>query len=54
MATLDSHVDTGAEEFNRRTARMESLVAELRERTALVAAGRQRGGARTPPAPAAS
>ena len=39
MATLDSHVDTGAEEFNRRTARMESLVAELRERTAAVAAG---------------
>jgi acetyl-CoA carboxylase carboxyltransferase component len=39
MATRDSHVDTGAEEFNRRTARMESLVAELRERTAAVAAG---------------
>ena len=37
-----SHVDRGADEFVRRHARIEALVAELRERTALVAAG---GGA---------
>ncbi len=39
MATLDSHVDTEAEEFARRAARMEALVAELRERSAAVASG---------------
>jgi acetyl-CoA carboxylase carboxyltransferase component len=39
MTTLTSHVDTGAEEFLRRRARMEALVAELRERTALVSLG---------------
>jgi acetyl-CoA carboxylase carboxyltransferase component len=39
MALLASHVDTAADEFQRRRARMESLVAELRERTALVSAG---------------
>jgi acetyl-CoA carboxylase carboxyltransferase component len=39
MATLDSHVDTQADEFARRAARMEALVAELRERTAAVSAG---------------
>src|SRR5580704_3807448 len=39
MATLSSHIDTGAEEFGRRRERMEGLVAELRERSALVAAG---------------
>jgi acetyl-CoA carboxylase carboxyltransferase component len=39
MATLDSHVDTQAAEFGRRRARMEGLVAELRERTAAVSAG---------------
>jgi acetyl-CoA carboxylase carboxyltransferase component len=42
MALLMSHVDRDADEFQRRVARMEALVAELRERTALVAAG---GGA---------
>jgi acetyl-CoA carboxylase carboxyltransferase component len=39
MALLVSHVDTAADEFRRRQARMESLVGELRERTALVSAG---------------
>ncbi len=39
MATITSHVDTNAEEFARRRARMEALVAELRERTALVSLG---------------
>ena len=39
MATLSSHIDTGAEEFRRRQGRMEALVRELRERAALVAAG---------------
>jgi acetyl-CoA carboxylase carboxyltransferase component len=39
MATLESQVDTQAEEFGRRTSRMEALVAELRERTAAVSAG---------------
>jgi acetyl-CoA carboxylase carboxyltransferase component len=39
MATLTSHADTGSEEFRRRHERMESLVAELRERSALVATG---------------
>ena len=39
MTTLTSHVDTGADEFLRRRARMEALVAELRERTALVSLG---------------
>src|SRR5436305_11620437 len=39
MAMLTSHVDTRAEEFGRRHARLETLVAELRERTALVARG---------------
>src|SRR5579863_2143303 len=39
MATLSSHIDTGAEEFRRRQGRMEALVRELRERAAQVAAG---------------
>jgi len=39
MATLTSRVDTRDGEFRRRHERMESLVAELRERTALVARG---------------
>ncbi len=39
MATLESHVDTEAEEFGRRSGRMEALVTELRERTAAVSAG---------------
>src|SRR5690349_4897300 len=39
MATISSHVDTQAEEFTRRQARMEALVTELRERTALVSLG---------------
>ena len=34
-----SHVDRAADEFQRRRARIEALVAELRERTAQVAAG---------------
>jgi acetyl-CoA carboxylase carboxyltransferase component len=39
MATLESQVDTQAQEFGRRRARMEALVAELRERTAAVSRG---------------
>jgi acetyl-CoA carboxylase carboxyltransferase component len=39
MATLSSHADTAAEEFSRRRERMRALVAELRERTALVSLG---------------
>ncbi|HZT53202.1 MAG TPA: carboxyl transferase domain-containing protein, partial [Gaiellaceae bacterium] len=39
MAVLTSQLDRGAEEFARRRARMEELVAELRERTAQVARG---------------
>jgi acetyl-CoA carboxylase carboxyltransferase component len=39
MALLGSQVDRASEEFERRAARMEALVAELRERTALVAQG---------------
>jgi acetyl-CoA carboxylase carboxyltransferase component len=39
MAVLSSHVDAAADEFQRRRERMEALVAELRERTALVAQG---------------
>jgi acetyl-CoA carboxylase carboxyltransferase component len=38
VAVLESHVELG-EEHERRRARMEQLVAELRERTALVALG---------------
>ena len=38
MAVLESQVDV-TEEFERRRARMEALVGELRERTALVARG---------------
>src|SRR5256714_5765793 len=38
MAVLESHVELG-EEHERRRARMEQLVAELRERTARVALG---------------
>jgi 3-methylcrotonyl-CoA carboxylase beta subunit len=38
MAVLESHVEPG-EEHERRRGRMEQLVAELRERTALVASG---------------
>lgn len=39
MTTLTSQVDSGSAEFARRRERMEALVAELRERTALVARG---------------
>jgi acetyl-CoA carboxylase carboxyltransferase component len=39
MALLVSQVDRASEEYARRRARMEELVAELRERTALVARG---------------
>jgi acetyl-CoA carboxylase carboxyltransferase component len=39
VALLGSQVDRAAEEFARRRERMEALVAELRERTALVARG---------------
>ncbi len=39
MALLTSQVDRASAEFARRTERMEQLVAQLRERTALVAAG---------------
>src|SRR5579863_9778579 len=39
MALLSSHVDLGADEFQRRNARIETLVEQLRERTALVSAG---------------
>jgi acetyl-CoA carboxylase carboxyltransferase component len=42
MAVLTSQLDRDAEQFARRRERMEQLVAELRERTAQVAAG---GGA---------
>jgi acetyl-CoA carboxylase carboxyltransferase component len=41
MDRLESHVDPGSDEFRRNRERMASLVAELRERTALV---RQGGG----------
>src|SRR5467141_3409729 len=39
MATLTSQVEGESADFERRRARMEELVAELRERTALVARG---------------
>src|SRR5688572_25338197 len=39
MSVLSSQVDRASEPFERRRALMEGLVAELRERTALVAAG---------------
>ena len=39
MTTLTSQVDSGSAEFALRRERMEALVAELRERTALVARG---------------
>jgi acetyl-CoA carboxylase carboxyltransferase component len=39
MAVLTSQLDRDAEQFARRRVRMEQLVAELRERTAQVAAG---------------
>ena len=39
MTTLTSQVDSGSAEFALRRERMEALVAELRERTALVAHG---------------
>jgi acetyl-CoA carboxylase carboxyltransferase component len=39
MAVLTSRVERDSESFGRRRARMEGLVAELRERTALVARG---------------
>jgi acetyl-CoA carboxylase carboxyltransferase component len=39
MAVLTSQAERGSEEFVRRAARMEALVAELRERTALIALG---------------
>src|SRR5215471_14810336 len=39
MAVLTSQLDRAAEEFARRRTRMQELVAELRERTAQVAAG---------------
>ena len=39
MAVLASHIDRGGDEFTLRRSRMENLVAELRERSALVALG---------------
>jgi acetyl-CoA carboxylase carboxyltransferase component len=39
MSLLRSRIDTGSDEFRRRRAHNETLVNELRERTALVAAG---------------
>jgi len=39
VATLTSQVDSGSGEFTRRRERMEALVSELRERSALVARG---------------
>ena len=48
MGVLTSEV-VRDETFERRRASMEALVAELRERTALVAAGRRREGGRAPP-----
>src|SRR5579859_1059777 len=39
MAVLTSQVEHGSDEFARRSGRMAALVAELRERTAAVAAG---------------
>src|ERR671919_2772984 len=39
MAVLTSQVERESADFERRRARMEELVAELRERTALVARG---------------
>ena len=39
MTVITSHVDTSAGEFERRRERMQALVSELRERTALVSAG---------------
>ena len=45
MAVLESHVELG-EEHERRRARMEQLVAELRERTALRRPRRRREGGR--------
>src|ERR1700682_1517507 len=39
MGLLMSHVDRAADEFQRRSARSEALVAQLRERTELVAEG---------------
>ncbi|MBX5475255.1 MAG: methylcrotonoyl-CoA carboxylase, partial [Thermoleophilia bacterium] len=39
MTVLASQLDRSAEEFARRRVRMEALVAELRERSALVARG---------------
>src|SRR5437870_13728189 len=39
MAVLNSQVERESDEYARRRERMEALVAELRERTALVARG---------------
>src|ERR671934_879332 len=39
MAVLSSQVERGSDDYSRRRERMEALVAELRERTALVARG---------------
>ncbi len=39
MAVLRSQIERGSDEYERRRARMEALVAELRERTAEVARG---------------
>src|SRR5437667_3824967 len=39
MAVLSSQVERASDDYARRRERMESLVAELRERTAAVAAG---------------
>ncbi|HSC26835.1 MAG TPA: carboxyl transferase domain-containing protein, partial [Vicinamibacterales bacterium] len=43
MDIIETHVDTGSELFTTNRARMEALVAELRERTALI---REGGGPR--------
>src|SRR2546423_10908590 len=39
MAVLSSQVERGSDDYSRRRERMEALVAELEERTALVARG---------------
>src|SRR5438270_13825936 len=39
MAVLASQIERGSDEYTRRRERMETLVAELRERTAQVAGG---------------
>ncbi len=44
MSLLSTRLDPGGADFKRNAARMEQLVAELRERLALCPGGRRRGG----------